>query len=371
LQHLPPSRLDVSDDRRRVVLTWRDGPRVTAPSYWLYDNADDAYDPKSGHRLRPIRSLEGAQTVREARIEDGTVVLRFAPSGEERRVSLSALRAAADRTASRPLALWPTPESLDGEAPIRLQAYLSEDAGLRATLERLARTGIAFLSDAGREPRTVERVVARFGHIRETNYGRLFDVREEPDASHLAYTAIGLDLHTDNPYRDPVPTLQMLHVIETSHAGGESQFADGFAHAAAMRNESPLAFEALATTPVSFAYQGAAGERYEARAPIIETSVDGEVTGIRLNHRALRAPPVDVAERWYEAYLEFQRRVNAPAARLEQALLPGDIVLFDNRRILHGRAAYAGGRRWLQGCYADIDGLLATLSRLQHQERRA
>jgi alpha-ketoglutarate-dependent taurine dioxygenase len=42
--------------------------------------------------------------------------------------------------------------------------------------------------------------------------------------------------------------------------------------------------------------------------------------------------------------------------------------VFDNRRIVHGREAYDGrasAGRWLQGCYADIDGLLATLARLR------
>jgi gamma-butyrobetaine dioxygenase len=41
-------------------------------------------------------------------------------------------------------------------------------------------------------------------------------------------------------------------------------------------------------------------------------------------------------------------------------------VIFDNRRILHGRSPYVSGAalRWLQGCYAERDGLMATLARL-------
>jgi gamma-butyrobetaine dioxygenase len=222
----------------------------------------------------------------------------------------------------------------------------------------------------GTEPGAVERITARFGYIRETNYGRLFDVREEAAPTHLAYTAVGLDLHTDNPYRDPVPTLQILHAIEAAAAGGESQFADGFAHAAALRAEAPERFEALARTPVGFAYAGAGGERYFARSPVIETSVADDIVGVRVNHRALLTPAPSVAEPWYDAYLDFYRRLHAPAARLERRLEPGDAVIFDNRRVLHGRSPYrptgagGNGRRWLQGCYADVDGLRATLSRL-------
>lgn len=86
---------------------------------------------------------------------------------------------------------------------------------------------------------------------------------------------------------------------------------------------------------------------------------------VRINHRSLRAPPLDVAEPWYDAYLDFYRRLHAPSSRLERKLAPGDVVIFDNRRILHGRSSYIGGdARWLQGCYAEVDGLRATLSRL-------
>ena len=39
---------------------------------------------------------------------------------------------------------------------------------------------------------------------------------------------------------------------------------------------------------------------------------------------------------------------------------PGDLLVFSNRRMLHGRDAFApsrdgGGSRWLQGCYISID----------------
>jgi alpha-ketoglutarate-dependent taurine dioxygenase len=91
---------------------------------------------------------------------------------------------------------------------------------------------------------------------------------------------------------------------------------------------------------------------------------------VRLNHRSLA--PLDLAAdqltAWYAAYRAFHRSLHAPGAALSVRLQPGDVALFDNRRIVHGREAYDGqasAGRWLQGCYADIDGLLATLARLR------
>ena len=53
-------------------------------------------------------------------------------------------------------------------------------------------------------------MVAAFGYVRETNYAMVFEVRVEADPTNLAYTGLGLQAHTDNPYRDPAPTLQRV-----------------------------------------------------------------------------------------------------------------------------------------------------------------
>ena len=63
-------------------------------------------------------------------------------------------------------------------------------------------------------------VAATFGYVRETNYGRLFDVRVEPDPDNLAFTSREIAPHTDNPYRDPVPTLQLLHCLRDARSDG-------------------------------------------------------------------------------------------------------------------------------------------------------
>ncbi|HEY1427004.1 MAG TPA: TauD/TfdA family dioxygenase [Caulobacteraceae bacterium] len=365
MTHPAPASIAISDDGRRIVVTWSSGGQTAAPAAWLYDNAVDGFDPASGHRRHSALALAGAQQVEDAQVEDGAVRLRFAPGGEVRRVAFAALAGIHASRPEEPLP-WPNADAITSAPAVDFRAYLEDDDTLGLALAAVVRHGIVFFSNAGTEPRSVERLVARFGYVRETNYGRLFDVREEAVAAHLAYTATGLDLHTDNPYRDPVPTLQALHVIEAAASGGESRFADGFAHAVALKAEAPERFAILAETPVEFAYMGPSGERYAAHAPVIESSTEGAVTAVRVNHRALRSPPPDVAERWYEAYLDFYERLHAPRACLQRRLAPGEVVLMDNRRVLHGRSAYQGGAegRWLQGCYADMDGLRATLSRL-------
>jgi gamma-butyrobetaine dioxygenase len=53
-------------------------------------------------------------------------------------------------------------------------------------------------------------------------------------------------------------------------------------------------------------------------------------------------------------------------------LNPGESFVVDNTRVLHARKAYSGtGTRWLQGCYADKDGLLSTSAALNAQTKEA
>ena len=99
----------------------------------------------------------------------------------------------------------------------------------RAGWLRCKAYGFAVMDGLPAESGALCKVVDLFGYVRETNYGRWFEVRAEVNPNNLAYTNLGLQAHTDNPYRDPVPTLQVLACIENTVEGGESSVVDGFA----------------------------------------------------------------------------------------------------------------------------------------------
>ena len=223
----------------------------------------------------------------------------------------------------------------------------------------VARDGIAVIRNVPTEPGTVLDVGRTLGFVRETNYGDLFDVIARPDPANLADTAVGLPLHTDNPYRDPCPTVQLLHCLRSDGDGGASRFSDGLAGAERLRHLHPHLFDRLVSTPVLFRYHGDGGD-LRARRPLIDVAPDGEVRGVAVNHRSMEAPDLDDAsvDEFYEAYAAFVEILDAPDAVAELTMGPGDLVVFDNRRVLHGRTAFeVTGPRHLQGCYIDIDAL--------------
>jgi gamma-butyrobetaine dioxygenase len=367
MNHHEPIKAQLAGDGGALILTWSDGLREALPAVWLCDNAQEAFDEQTGQRRLSLSGLDSDAPLLSGVLDAAglTVVL-----GGDRTLFVPSRRLLARRRPRPEPALWLTAGSIEAPDNIAADAYLEDDEALAETASRIARQGLAILSGGPALAGYVERIVARFGFIRETNYGRLFDVRSECRPSNLAYTAEALDLHTDNPYRDPPPSLQLLHAIRADAEGGATCFADGFAHAHALEKAAPEAFHRLARQPVEFAYAAPDGAVWRARRPLIEQDAEGTILAVRLNHRSLA--PLDLAAdqlaAWYEAYRAFHRSLHAPGAARKIRLEPGDLALFDNRRIVHGREAYDGGAssgRWLQGCYADIDGLLATLARLR------
>lgn len=111
--------------------------------------------------------------------------------------------------------------------------------------------------------------------------------------------------------------------------------------------------------PVDFAW---ADERSALRASrrVLELDGAGRLVQLCWNDRSQRAPTADEADAWFDAAEEFSAMLKSGAHAVSILLKPGEAVMWDNRRILHGREAYeeTGAARWLQGAYATDDSVL-------------
>ena len=104
---------------------------------------------------------------------------------------------------------------------------------------------------------------------------------------------------------------------------------------------------------------------YRWSGPIIVLDDAGEIVEIR-NTAFLRAEPdmePDQIDAGYRAFRAYMRLAGAPRLTCRYPFAAGDLVIFDNRRILHGRAAFdpQSGNRRLEGCYLDTDELHSRL----------
>jgi gamma-butyrobetaine dioxygenase len=251
---------------------------------------------------------------------------------------------------------------------------LADRAEFGRWLAAVRRYGFAVMRGVPRNSGALIDIARLFGFVRETNYGKWFEVRAEVNPNNLAYTNLGLQAHTDNPYRDPVPTLQLLSCLENTVEGGESVVVDGFRAALRLRDEDPEGFALLTRHCARFEYAGAAGVKLRSKRPMIELGPDGELIAVRFNNRSAAAftdVPYEDMEGYYAAYRRFAQIIENPAMEVTFKLQPGELFIVDNTRVLHARKSFSSsGTRWLQGCYADKDGLLSTLAAIE-QERKA
>ena len=360
--------------REGDLLVTAGGRELRFPAVWLRDNCpcEHCRDPGTGQKYRDITDLPPDVAVETVREDGDAVLVMFAPDRHRSAFSRRWLATYAlddygdgDGRTEDAKELWLPPDLAGRRPEVSWPRYLAEPAEQIRALDAVLRWGFVLLHDVPAKPGMVLEVAASFGFVRETNYGALFDVRVEPEPGNLAFTSRKILPHTDNPYRDPVPTVQLLHCLRTAADGGDTGLVDGFAAAAELRAMDREAFDVLTATAVPFGYIDKETELRTSQ-PLIQLSPRGRVRGIRFNNRSaqpVRLPYRDIAP-FYAAYRRWASLLARPERQLNLRLRPGDCLVFDNTRILHARTAFAMSAdspgRHLQGCYADLDGLAST-----------
>lgn len=189
-----------------------------------------------------------------------------------------------------------------------------------------------------------------------THFGRIEDLRTDnttnANTDQLGYTDAAIDVHTDQPFLDRPPRYQLLHGIRGADAGGENFLVDAAAAYQYLSAIDAPAARALVATPVTFHRRQKAFEKTLV-SPLVTTGGPG---GFQIRYSYFTMAPHQVPfnemEAWYRAYDQFARVVRNPAHQYRLRLGPGDFLIYDNHRMLHGRTAFAGPR-WVRGVYFD------------------
>ena len=373
-------QVTVEDDGRLLSLCdgSSGGENLRFHAIWLRDNAQDdlTRSATNGQRLLTLADIPQQTRVSRAWLDGERVHVLFCHEESAITYDLDWLRRHCyDKPASKNTGLL---ESGVETWDANLQPPVAEFTDLKNSpsalyqwLHQIRRYGFARVNNGPVESGVLLEVASWFGYVRTTNYGEFFEVRTEVNPTNLAFTGMGLQAHTDNPYRDPVPTMQILYCLENSASGGDSFVVDGFRACERLRECDQQAFDLLSQYCARFEYLGSGGVCLQARKPMIELSVDGRLQTVRFNNRstaANRDVPFDLMEQYYAAHRLFGDIIDDPEMAVTFKLSPGQCFIVDNTRVLHARSAYSGtGSRWLQGCYPDIDGLMSTLAVLESE----
>jgi len=366
---------DIATGPRGITIDWDDGHVSEFHFSWLRDNCrcSDCWHPQAQERLFDALAITSELIPSAVRKDsEGTLIIDW--DGHESIYDPVWLRQhcySASERARRLVAptLWNS--TLAANPPkVSYESIMSGDAGLANWLKLISEYGFALMHGGPAMPGEIANVVQKLANLRATNYEPVYDVQSKPDPNSIAYTAVELKPHNDLTNRFASGVIQFLYCIESTATGGDSILVDGFSAAHEFRRRDADGFSLLTSTPLDFRFQDQTTD-IQNKAPIIALDLEGNIFQIRYNHALLG--PLDVAselvEPIYAAYRTFTHIVRDPDFQLNLRLDPGDMMAFNNLRVLHGRGSFnpQSGRRHLQGCYVDIEDFQSRLKVLQRQ----
>ena len=230
--------------------------------------------------------------------------------------------------------------------------------------------GFVIIKDIPTQDNFIVKFANSIGSVRRTNFGEYFNVRSKPDPNDLAYTSLALAPHTDNPYRKPVPCIQLLHCIESEVTGGFSTLVDGYTVTEDLKKEYFDYYKILSEIKVRFRFTDKEVV-LEDWSELIKLDENKDFKQVRFSPRLDYVPILekDKLDLYYKARKKLSEMYNSDKYRIEFKLSPKDLIMMDNHRLLHGRTAYETkeGNRFLQGCYIDYD---STEGKLRHLKRK-
>ncbi|EEQ83930.2 trimethyllysine dioxygenase [Blastomyces dermatitidis ER-3] len=242
---------------------------------------------------------------------------------------------------------------------------MSSEAGVRKWTDQIYRWGFSFVKESPATPEATEQLLKRIAFIRPTHYGGFWDFTSDLSLKDMAYTTEGLGGHTDTTYFTDPAGLQMFHMLShTNGSGGESLLVDGFEAAKTLYKEDPEAYGVLKEFGVSGHASGNEHVCIQPARPfpvLNHHPVTRELYQVRWNNEDRRpivnGSPEEV-NKWYAAARKWNEIITRKDMERWFQLDPGSPMIFDNWRMLHGRAPFSGKRR-ICGGYINHDDFMS------------
>ncbi|XP_078663612.1 gamma-butyrobetaine dioxygenase-like isoform X2 [Branchiostoma floridae x Branchiostoma belcheri] len=376
-------RVRLNEAGRVVEVEWSGGGVSRFPYVWLRDNCQcqQCFNPDSHARLLLMADLDVRISPVRAEIQAGSLLTVDWPDGHQSQYDWPWLKARCFSTPAlekragdwqRKTRLWGA-ELADDLPTADFPALLTDDRALYDFLFLLDSVGLVLVQNVPCEVGQLDRLADRVAFLKLTNYGKEFVVMSKPNPSNVAYTSVKLGLHTDLPYYNYTPGVQMLQCIEQCKGeGGDNHLVDGFNFAYQLKEENPEAFRLLTTVKVNFQNKGTDYHRFflRERRTIISLDDQGKVKSVNFNDPArdsILDLPEDQVQSLYDALKAYNTIMYLPKNCVRHKMAAGEMLAFNNTRTLHGRLAFSQtrGSRHLQGGYLDWDEIYSRMRVLE------
>ena len=361
-----------------IDVLWKDGHKSVYNNLWLMDACrckqcfqDDtlSVNPGNDPLTMPLSPSSNSVDVEQ----DGSLKIVWDdPRSDHESIFDSAwLRVHCQSETGRSLARKTWDKTLDMPT-FDFNDVVSNDDALFVWLDSIIETGVSIIENAPRNEEAFRELAARVGFL-HTRYhpSNVFTLDTTDKIAQKIQHAYKLDrlfYHSDLTAYTDSGVIQLLHCLEYNNSNQEAEgysiIADGFKLAEVLRKEYPEHYkqlteeyapacrrrmvaeekvlqeggEALGNVSQNNTIGKYAWESYRLNH-VIKLDEWGNPAEVRFNHNT-RAPlsmPHDKVKSFYQAYRKFVELLEDQQYTKEFLLKPGQVLICDNGRILHGR----------------------------------
>ena len=322
---------------------------------WLRDHArdEDSWDHRSNQRKIFTAKLDPKLHIKKAILKDNGKSVDILWSDLKKPINYSSNFFLENSNKSQKInnniKIWDK-KDIGEEIYTDFQNTITND-GFKEFLEKLYKFGFVVIQNCKTEMSSVEKIAKKIGYVRESIFGGLWSFESNNDMADSAYTQDELRPHTDSTYSNDAPGLQLLLCCHYDATGGESIMVDGFKIAEKIYKENRDLYTLLSEIEVTGQYIGD-GVFLEAKRPIFKLNSNKELVQVSFNNYDRAAFRMDDEKtlKFYDAIREFDLIANNREYQWRHILKPGELLIFNNWRILHGRGSFKGDRK-MSGCY--------------------
>ena len=327
----------------------------TFPHIWLRDHAKDEnnWDERSNQRKTFTAKLNPKIKIKNANISNQGEYIDIIWSDTSNNIKYSSeflyknsINYSRDKNKIK---IWENKEIKD-DIFFNFENIKSEE-GFKNLLLKLHSFGFAVIKDCKKNMSSVKFLAKKIGYVRNSIFGGLWSFESNADMADSAYTNEELRPHTDSTYSNEAPGLQLLLCCDYDAKGGDSIMVDGLKIAETIKSKNQNLYDVLTKINVPGNYTGD-GVILEAKRPIIKLDDNNHINQISFNNYD-RAPfrlDPELTKIFYEAISLFDNLANSKQYQWRHILKPGELLIFNNWRVLHGRGSF-NGKRKMKGCY--------------------
>uniref|UniRef100_A0A803Y230 Gamma-butyrobetaine hydroxylase 1 n=1 Tax=Meleagris gallopavo TaxID=9103 RepID=A0A803Y230_MELGA len=340
-------KVEAPDAEHLVRVQWEDGSESCYPCVWLRDNCQCPHCFLHSAKARKLlfEDLDVDIVAKEVTLTDRRKISITWPDEHTSEYEAEWLKkrcfSEAARAEMREDLFLPEHQywGSDLQLPkMPFEEIMYNDESAYKWLCTLKKMGVVLLTGAATRQGELVKLGHRIGFLRLTFYGPTWQVQDKADANNVAYTTGKLCFHTDYPVLQHPPGVQFLHCIKQTATGDYTDIGVDYC---------------------DFAVQG--------KQRIIDVDYRGQAVRINFNNATRDTVfdiPAEEVRPFYAALKEFNDLLNSTEHKFTFKLKPGDIVTFDNWRVLHGRSSYQSGE--LQLCTTGF----SVLFRCQNERER-